>query len=40
MLKINPSDDIYEVLETLHNEHIDNKTVFGLDIDVAPGNCL
>lgn len=30
------SDDIYEILEKLYNIHIDEKTSFGLEIDINP----
>lgn len=40
MLKTKKSDKIYQVLETLYNEHIEEKNPFGLEIDVAPNSCI
>ncbi|MDP4118212.1 MAG: primosomal protein N' [Bacillota bacterium] len=40
LLKTRHGDEIYGVLEQLYNKHIDNKTKFGMEIDVNPNNCL
>ncbi len=40
LFKTVKNDGVYDILETLYNEHIENKTAFGLDIDISPNSCL